>query len=344
MSSRSWNASLLCALAASSPAVAGVTRGVGAPAVVAIANAYAISTPVPPAGGPAAPYARGHRFFALPLRVAGQTFASIPGEFGEYAPAITARLATWSIGGSDLACTASPLPHPGAIVVIDRGSCSFSTKIRNARAAGAAGVVIVDNDPRGPTVMAQDGTANQPKLPAVMVSQADGAALKARAGLTATIDGSLPSTFSAPALAAAGADLHNPMNVGFGVLAVAAARSPIAALDPATVSFRKPEPVPREISVTVTNPTEATHTYEASIAIVGLSSADPAAASVSVSPASLTLAPGESAELSLTVDAAEIAAAGPWWGRLTVTPEAGSALAAPFWFAVRSYTDAGPLQ
>lgn len=347
MPSRSLNACLLCALATAWwPAFAGVSRSVGAPTVVAIANGYAISSSIPSSDGAAAPSA-GHRLFALPVHVGNQTFPSMPGEFGAYDPSIRAPLASWSPGGSSVACTASTLSHAGAIVVIERGSCSFSTKIRNAQAAGAVGVVIVDNQPGSPAVMAPDGTAHQPALPAVMVSQQDGAAIMSYAGRAATIDGSAPAAFAAGAVPASGSDLSNPMNVGGGVLALAAATNKSATVDPATYSFPKAEPVSavaRTISVTVTNPTEATRTYAASIALTAFAKEDVGAASLRVEPSSLTLAPGESAELLVTVNAGQATPAGPYWGHLTVVPDAGSALAAPFWFAVRTYTDAGPLQ
>lgn len=58
----------------------------------------------------------------------------------------------------------------GKVAVISRGACSFSTKIRNAQSAGAVAVVVVNNVAGDPTAMAQDGTANQPSIPAYMVS------------------------------------------------------------------------------------------------------------------------------------------------------------------------------
>jgi len=68
-----------------------------------------------------------------------------------------------------------------------------------------------------------------------------------------------------------------------------------------------------------------------------------AAAGASVSPASLTLGPGESGTLSVTVGTARTAPQGQYWGRLTVS-DGQSTLAAPLWFAVRTFVDAGPLQ
>jgi hypothetical protein len=345
MSSRSSNAVVLLTLAAASaPAFAVVSRGTGTTTVIALANGYAISAPMPASDVAPAPYARDARhFFALPVRLAGRAIASMPGEFGAFDPPITAPLAIWSWGGSSVACTASRTSYAGAIVVIDRGSCSFSTKMRNAQAAGAAGVVIVDNQPGDPGVMGQDGTANQPTLPAVMVARSEGAAIKASQGLSVTVDGSSPAPFPIASGADVDGDPGNPMNIGGGVLNLAAAASPSATLDPALVSFPKGDAAAgrwNAIPVMVTNPTSATHTYAASIVLSAFAKGA-AAPAVSISPSSLTLAPGESATLAVTVDSADPV---PHWGRLVVTPDAGAALAARFWFAVRTYTDAGPLQ
>src|SRR5262249_51906998 len=61
----------------------------------------------------------------------------------------------------------------GNIALIDRGTCTFSTKVRNAQTAGAIGVIVANNQP-GIIGMSPDGTPNQPTIPAVMVTQADG--------------------------------------------------------------------------------------------------------------------------------------------------------------------------
>jgi predicted nucleic acid-binding protein len=64
------------------------------------------------------------------------------------------------------------------IALISRGTCTFSAKIRNAQAAGAAAVLVANNVAGDPTAMASDGTANQPTVPAYMVANSDGQALK----------------------------------------------------------------------------------------------------------------------------------------------------------------------
>ena len=70
----------------------------------------------------------------------------------------------------------------GSIAIIDRGTCTFVVKVKNAQDSGATAVVVVNNQP-GPA--AQMGGADPTiTIPAVQVSQADGATIKA--GLPAT--------------------------------------------------------------------------------------------------------------------------------------------------------------
>jgi minor extracellular serine protease Vpr len=91
---------------------------------------------------------------------------------------LTANLGTF--------CTASG-NLTGKIALIDRGTCTFSTKIRNAQTAGAVGTIIVNNVFGPPISMGQDGTANQPTIPGVMVSKSDRTALNGRTGDSFTI-------------------------------------------------------------------------------------------------------------------------------------------------------------
>jgi hypothetical protein len=70
----------------------------------------------------------------------------------------------------------------GGIALIDRGGCTYVVKVGNAQAAGAVAVIIVNDVPGDPTTL--DGSAPNVTISAVMVSQADGATIKA--GLPAT--------------------------------------------------------------------------------------------------------------------------------------------------------------
>jgi subtilisin family serine protease len=74
----------------------------------------------------------------------------------------------------------------GQIALLDRGTCSFDIKVKNAQNAGARGVIVADNAPGLPIGMTiSDVTIT---IPSVRVTQADGNALKANlAGLNATI-------------------------------------------------------------------------------------------------------------------------------------------------------------
>ncbi len=66
----------------------------------------------------------------------------------------------------------------GKIALIDRGTCPFTEKVLNAEAAGAVGVVIVNNDAAGgaPVIGATEGTAI--KTPTLGIALADGDAIK----------------------------------------------------------------------------------------------------------------------------------------------------------------------
>ena len=368
-----------------------------------------------------------NHFFGILVTVAATTFGAAVGDFGSFSPAVTAPLANWSnpadSAGATRACAAvTGTPFAGRIVVLDRGTCTFSTKIRNAQSAGAVGVVVVNNVGGDPTAMGRDGTPNQPTISGVMVGLADRTAIRADAGQNATVNGATVvevltnnqnflagfssrgpanlldikpdvcapgvnvlssvlgnrfamfqgTSMATPHVAGSSAllvQLHpdwtpamvksalvdtatraanlgttNPQNIGGGVINLAAAATTKAVLEPATLSFRKIEPESgqsKTISVTLTNVSGASQTYTASAAVTVGASTGVAA---SVSPASVTLGAGESATLNVTVNADKAAASGQYWGRLTVTPASGAAVAAPLWVAIRTFTDAGPLQ
>ena len=73
------------------------------------------------------------------------------------------------------ACTAPVNSITGKIALIDRGNCGFAVKVKNAQIAGAIGVIIVNNIPGPPVGMG--GTDNTITIPAVMISQTDGASI-----------------------------------------------------------------------------------------------------------------------------------------------------------------------
>jgi minor extracellular serine protease Vpr len=112
--------------------------------------------------------------------VTGTTIGAAVGEF----PA----LPTASYDLFDTHSTACTSVDPGAaskLAVVDRGTCTFSTKVRNAIAAGAVGVVVINNVAGDPIAMAKDGLGGD-DLPAVMIGKNEGAALRASGATTAS--------------------------------------------------------------------------------------------------------------------------------------------------------------
>jgi hypothetical protein len=81
-------------------------------------------------------------------------------------------------------CEALPASVRGKVVLLDRGLCNFSVKVQNAASARATGVIIANNVPGAPFSIG--GTANV-RIPAVMISQADGADLRVRTNATGTL-------------------------------------------------------------------------------------------------------------------------------------------------------------
>src|SRR5206468_8451212 len=69
--------------------------------------------------------------------------------------------------------------------IIDRGVCSFSQKVANAKAAGAIGVLIINNVAGDPIPMARTAGFDD-DLPAVMIGLIEGVALLASGATTAS--------------------------------------------------------------------------------------------------------------------------------------------------------------
>lgn len=75
------------------------------------------------------------------------------------------------------AAPANPGALAGKIALIDRGTCSFTIKVKNAQDAGAIGVIVADNVP-GEYPIIMGGTDNTITTPAFMVSFETGDAMK----------------------------------------------------------------------------------------------------------------------------------------------------------------------
>jgi hypothetical protein len=114
----------------------------------------------------------------------GGTAAALP------VPGITANVVRADPPLADVALN-NAAAIAGNIALVDRGTVSFATKIRNCQNAGAIAVIVANNADTFPIMMGVDATIppSEITIPAVMVGQADGAELAAAAGLNATISG-----------------------------------------------------------------------------------------------------------------------------------------------------------
>jgi minor extracellular serine protease Vpr len=162
----------------------------------------------------------GH-FIGAPITVGGNTYAGATGDFATVAADLTAPLAVpagTATNGLNNACSAFPAGSlAGTIALVTRGTCTFSTKIRNAQNAGAVATLVANNVFGDPTAMAQDGTANQPTIPAYMVSRVDGLALKPLSGAATTIGAALAYLQTGNNDFMAGFSSQGPTDVDFRV-------------------------------------------------------------------------------------------------------------------------------
>ncbi len=158
-------------------------------------------------------------YVGAPVTIGGTTVVAASGDFAVVAADLTAplKVVTGAVDGLNDACAALPGGSlAGSIALVSRGTCTFSVKIRNAQAAGAAAVLVANNVAGDPTAMGTDGTANQPTIPAYMVSRADGQTLKGLAG-NATIAAALDYIQTANANIMAGFSSQGPTDVDFRV-------------------------------------------------------------------------------------------------------------------------------
>jgi minor extracellular serine protease Vpr len=75
----------------------------------------------------------------------------------------------------------------GKLAIIDRGVCTFSQKVANAKAAGAIAVLIINNVAGDPIAMARTAGFDD-DIPAVMIGKNEGAALRTSGATTASAE------------------------------------------------------------------------------------------------------------------------------------------------------------
>ncbi|HEX8659095.1 MAG TPA: T9SS-dependent M36 family metallopeptidase [Hymenobacter sp.] len=90
----------------------------------------------------------------------------------------------------------------GNIAVVYRGTCGFADKVQNAQKAGAIAVVVINNAPGAPIAMGGAPTTALPAIviPAVMIGQADGQAIRSLLDAQTTVTVALKNDGSGPAI------------------------------------------------------------------------------------------------------------------------------------------------
>ena len=126
---------------------------------------------------------------SAPRRIAG-TYQAKGAEFGPElnTTGVTGevQLVNDGVGTLTDACEALPAGSlSGKIALIDRGTCAFTVKVKNAQNAGATAAIVANNQATGLLVMG--GTDATITIGSVFVSQTDGATLRSVTGVNATV-------------------------------------------------------------------------------------------------------------------------------------------------------------
>ena len=117
---------------------------------------------------------------SLQVSTAAQKLPSLfpVGTSSTFGPTVTFPMNMGNVAdtGSD-ACSALPANSlTGKVAMVNRGTCNYTVKAKGAQDAGAIGVIVVNNVAGAPISMG--GADATVVIPAVMVSQADGATIR----------------------------------------------------------------------------------------------------------------------------------------------------------------------
>lgn len=141
----------------------------------------------------------------------GQT--TVGAAIGDFAPLAAT---TYDVADThSTACAGQSLPDlTGKLAIVNRGTCVFSEKVADAKAAGAIAVIIVNNVAGDPSAMARTAGYDD-GIPAVMVSVTDGALL--RVAPTVTASAGVSEFFSDNADILAGFSSQGPTRVDLAI-------------------------------------------------------------------------------------------------------------------------------
>lgn len=112
---------------------------------------------------------------SVPVTIAG-TYTTGSSLFGPCAFDVSGQIVAALSGTSPLACGTVTTNVAGKIALIDRGSCNFTVKVKNAQNAGAIGVIIVDTVPN--QIINMSGDDATITIPAVSITRESGLIIK----------------------------------------------------------------------------------------------------------------------------------------------------------------------
>ena len=191
----------------------GLTNATAAGVVVAVAagnsgpGAGTIESPGRAAGVITAGASTNQHFIGEALTYpssGGTTIGAAVGQFAALPSNSYNLFDTASNGCSSVASGAS-----GNLAIINRGTCTFSQKVANAKAAGAVGVLIINNVAGDPIAMARTAGFDD-NIPAVMIGLKEGAALRASSATSASATDVLQDIVSTNADILAGFSSQGP--------------------------------------------------------------------------------------------------------------------------------------
>src|SRR5207248_6420921 len=153
-------------------------------------------------------------FVGQPFRYPAGGVTTIGAAVGDFPPLPSASFDLFDTHSNG--CTSVDPGASGKLAIIDRGVCTFSQKVANAKAAGAVGVVVVNNVAGDPTAMGRTAGFDD-NLPAVMIGINEGAALRASGATTASADATFQEFITPNKDILAGFSSQGPTGVDFAV-------------------------------------------------------------------------------------------------------------------------------
>jgi extracellular elastinolytic metalloproteinase len=125
------------------------------------------------------------------VEVGGSSYSAHGAAFGKplTTTGVTGPIVEVNDGVAPTADACEPLPSKSLrniIAFVDRGTCSFVAKVKNAQSAGAIGVIVANNQ-GGDAIFTMGGADKSIRIGSVMISQNGGATLRTQLPATGTM-------------------------------------------------------------------------------------------------------------------------------------------------------------